>query len=111
MVIMDPYVEEALLRFIAMLSCNGLSFKADTLIDTGASLNFVRKEFVMANGSYKGCKTIPKLSIRVASEQRISTIKMFFLRLSPLMDTNSLTCNLEFFLTLKFQILSWDCRS
>ena len=31
----------------------------------------------MANGFYKDCKTAPKLAIRVASEQRISTTKVF----------------------------------
>ena len=31
----------------------------------------------MTNGFYKDCKTVPKLSIRVAREQRISTTKLF----------------------------------
>ena len=34
------------------------------------------KEFVMANGFYKDCKIAPKLVVRVASEQRISTTKV-----------------------------------
>ncbi len=54
-----------------------MSAKANTLIDTTASLNFVSKEFSMANGFYKDCKTAPKLALRVASEQRISTTKIF----------------------------------
>ncbi len=41
MVIMDPYQTEALMRFTATVSYNALSSKADTLIDTAASLNFV----------------------------------------------------------------------
>jgi hypothetical protein len=36
MVIMDPWETEALMRFIATMSFNGLSSKADTLIDTAA---------------------------------------------------------------------------
>jgi hypothetical protein len=75
--IMNPYEAEALMRFIASVSYDGLSSKADTLIDTAASLNFVSKDFVVTNGFYKDCKTVPKLSIRVASEQRISTTKLF----------------------------------
>jgi hypothetical protein len=59
------------------MSYNGLSSKADTLIDTAASLYFGSKDFVVTNGFYKDCKTIPKLSIRVASEQRVSTTKVF----------------------------------
>jgi len=75
LVIMDPYDPGALTRFTALISLNGLTTKADALIDTTTSLNFVSKEFVMANGFYKDCKTTPKLVIRVASEQRISTTK------------------------------------
>jgi hypothetical protein len=63
-----------------MPSCKGflsffLSIKANTLIDLAASLKFVSKEFVMANGLYKDCETTPKLAIRVASKQRISSTK------------------------------------
>ncbi len=49
----------------------------DTPIGTAASLNFVSKEFRMTNAFYKEFKTSPKLYIRVASDQRISTIKVF----------------------------------
>jgi hypothetical protein len=54
------------MRFIASASYNGLSSEADTLIDTAASLNFVIKDFVVTNGFYKDCKTVPKLYVRVA---------------------------------------------
>jgi hypothetical protein len=109
-VIMDPYKAEALMRFTADVSLNNLSAKADTLIDTAASLNFVSKEFLLTNGFYKSCKTAPKLAIRVASEQRISTTKVFVLLFSLLMDMTSPICSLEFYLTLKVQTLSWDCQ-
>ena len=64
-------------------------------------------------GLYKDCKTAPKLAMRVASEQRISTslrLKCFVLQFLLLMDTSSLTCNLEFSLTSKVGILYWDCQ-
>ena len=61
------------MRFNATTLLNGLSTKTNTLINTPASLNFVSNEFIMANGFYEDCKTAPKLAIRVASEQRIST--------------------------------------
>ena len=50
MVVMGPYEANALMRFSATVIFNGLSAKADTLIDTTTSFNFVSKEFVMANG-------------------------------------------------------------
>ena len=77
LVIMNPYEAEALMRFSAVVSYNGLSLEVDALIDTTVSLNFVSKDFAVTNGFYKDCKTVPKLSIRVASERRISTTKLF----------------------------------
>ena len=77
MVVMDPYEAEDFMCFNATVFLNGLSAKADILIDTSASLNFVSKEFVLADGFYKVCKTAPKLTIKVVSEQRISTTKVF----------------------------------
>ena len=79
LVIMNPYEAENLMRFTASVPYNVLSSEADTLIDTAASLNFVSKNCVVTNGLYKDCKTVPKLSIQVASEQRISMTKMFCL--------------------------------
>jgi len=77
MVVIDPYRVEAPMRFNATVFLNGLSAKADTLIDTSASLKFLSKNFVMANGFYKDYKTAPKLAMRVAREQRIYTTKVF----------------------------------
>ena len=77
LVIMNPYEAEALMRFTAPVYCNGLSSKANTLIDTADSHNFVSKDFLMTCGFYKDYKTASKLSIQVASEQRISTTKVF----------------------------------
>ncbi len=67
MVIMDLYQSGALMRFNASVSYKELSLKEDTFMYTGASLSFVSKEFVMANGFYKDCKIVLKLSIQVAS--------------------------------------------
>jgi hypothetical protein len=79
LVIVDPYEAETLIRFNADLSYSGLSSEAYALIDTADSLIFVSKDFVVTNGFYKDCKIFPKLSIRVSSEQRISTSKLFCL--------------------------------
>ncbi len=73
MTVMDPYEAEALMRFTSTVVLNEFSAKAGILIDTTTSLNFISKECVMTNVFYKDCKTAPKLAIRVASEQRIST--------------------------------------
>jgi hypothetical protein len=97
LVIMNPYEAEALMRFTTSVSYDGLSSKADALIDTAASLNFVSKDFIVTNGFYKGCKTVPKLSIRVASEQRIATTKLFC--------PTTFTIDGHYFTDLKFRVL------
>ena len=79
------------MRFISTVPYIGLSSKSDTLIDKASSFNFVSKEFVMAYVFQKYCMTVPKLSIRGASEHRIFTTQMFVLWFLPLMDTNSPT--------------------
>jgi hypothetical protein len=76
LVIMNPCEVEALMRFTASVSYKSLSSEANTLIDTATSLNFASKDFVVTNGLYKDYKTVSKLSIRVASEHRISTTKL-----------------------------------
>ncbi len=45
MVIMNPVEKVSLMRFTAVVSQENISSKADTLIDTEASLNFVSKRF------------------------------------------------------------------
>ena len=77
MVVMDPYEAKDHMRSNATVSLNALSGKANTLIDTSASRDFLSKEYFMANGFYKDCKTASKLDIRVTSEHRISTTKVF----------------------------------
>jgi len=65
------------MRFNASFFIKWTAAKAYTLIGTATSLNFLSMEFVMVNDFYKDCKTAPKLALRVASEQRIFTIKVF----------------------------------
>ncbi len=104
MVIMDPYQVEALIRFATTLCYNKeLSSKADTLIDTEASLIFISKEFVMANDFYLDCKVAARLLNRVASEQRISTTKVFCRAVFTIDDGHEFTdlkfYNLQSYLT------------
>ena len=96
---MVHYEVEALMRFTATVSYNGLSSKADTLIDTAASLNFVSKHFVETNGLYK----IAKLFLSYRSEWLISKES-----LRPNSFVLRFTYNSESYLTLKVRILYWD---
>jgi hypothetical protein len=102
MSITDPCEAESLMRFTASMSYNRLSSKGDTRIGTAASLNFARKKNVMANGFYTNCMSAPKLSIKVASEQRISTTKVLFSSV-VIIDEHEFT-NLQFKVLLHFTI-------
>jgi hypothetical protein len=53
LVVMIPLENHSLMRFTAMVSQENITSKADTLIDTAASPNFVSKMFLNANGFYK----------------------------------------------------------
>ena len=53
LLIINPYEAEALMRFTASVSYNGLSSEADILIETADSLNIVSKGFVVTIGFYK----------------------------------------------------------
>ncbi len=50
LVVMNPSDKISLMRFTAVVSQENLTSKADTLIDTASSLNFVSKRFLNANG-------------------------------------------------------------
>ncbi len=49
MVIMYPHEAKALMRLFAIVLLNRMSSKADTLIETAASLHFANTEFLMAD--------------------------------------------------------------
>ena len=76
-IVMNPLENHSLMRFTVVVSQINTNFKADTLIDTAASLNFVSRKFLNANGFYKNCKATTKIAVRVANEQRIVTDKVF----------------------------------
>jgi hypothetical protein len=107
---MNPYEAEALMRCTTSVSYNGMSSRGDALIDTATSLNFVSKDFVVTNGFYKGCKIVPKLSIRGLVNSASLQPNYVVLQRSPLMDMILPICKLESYLTLKGQILYWDCQ-
>ncbi len=77
LVVMHPLENHSLMRFNDVVFQENLTSNVDTLIDTASRLNFVIKQFLSSNGFYKYCKAAPKLTVKVANEQRISTDKIF----------------------------------
>jgi hypothetical protein len=91
MVSMNPYEIEDRTTFGATSSSNRLSYKANTLIDTKTFLNFVTKRILIANRFYTDFKNDPNLSIRVASEKRISTTNVFCPSTFTIIDGHEVT--------------------
>ena len=78
MVVMDPYKPKALMRVNVTVSHdNDMNATADAIIDTSATLNFVNLHYLQLYGLTKHCKAVPKVTVRVANEQRISTDKIY----------------------------------
>ena len=75
--VMNPLENHCLMRFTTVVSQENITSKADTLIDTAASLHFMSQKFLNANGFYKYCKATPKIVVRVTNEQIIFSDKIF----------------------------------
>ncbi len=89
---MNPLENHSLMRFIIVVSQEKLTFKANTLIDTTLSLNFVSTKFLNANNFYKYWKADPKLVVRVANTQRTSTDEILCRRVLTI-DGQQFTCS------------------
>jgi hypothetical protein len=74
---MDPNQPEPLIKLPIYIEQDSLQLHASVLIDSEATLNFVSQDFLTRNillGIYiRG----PKIVVRIANEQRISTSKTF----------------------------------
>jgi hypothetical protein len=85
-----------------------LSSKEDTSVDASTSLNFFITEFMMYNFFYRDSKAALKLSTIVASEQCITTTKVF----NPtgfFTDGHDVT-DLLFKVLSHFKVSFWDCQ-
>ncbi len=75
--VMDPNQPEPLMKLHISIEHDSLQFHTNVLIDSVATLNFVSHEFLTRNNLLGGCIRGPKIAVRIANEQRISTNKTF----------------------------------
>jgi hypothetical protein len=75
--IMDPNQPEPLMKLPISIEQESSQFHTNVLIDSAATLNFVSKEFLTRNNLLGKCIRGPKIDVRIANEQRISTNKRF----------------------------------
>ena len=74
---MDPNQPEPLLKITIFIEQNSLQFYTNVLIDSTTTLNFVSQDFLTRNNLLGKCIRGPKIVVRIANEQRISTNKTF----------------------------------
>ena len=72
-VIMDPDHPEPLMRVPITIN----DHHTDALIDNAATLNFVSKSFIEKHELLQCCTKAPKVAVRVANSQRVSSWKLF----------------------------------
>jgi hypothetical protein len=76
--IVDPNEPEPLMKLSISIEYDSLRYDISVLlIDSAATLNFVSQEFLIKNGLVGKCARGPKIAVRIANEQRISTNKSF----------------------------------
>jgi hypothetical protein len=75
--IIDPNQREPLMKLPISIEQDSMQFHTSVLIDSATTLNFVSREFLTRNHLFGGCIRGPKIVVRIANEQRISTTKKF----------------------------------
>ena len=78
--IMDPNEPEPLMKLPISIEYDSLRYDTSVLIDSAATLNFVSQEFLIGNGLVGKRVRGPKIAVRIANKQHISTNKSFHLQ-------------------------------
>ena len=95
--IIDPNQQEPLMKLSISIEHDSLQFNTSVLTDSATTLNFASEDFLTRNIFFGKCIRCPKIVVRIANEQRISTSKTF----SPTNDSSSQ----KKFSGLKFTVL------
>jgi hypothetical protein len=78
LIIVDLSEPELLMKLPIFIENDSLRYDTSVLIlDSSTTLNFVSQEFLIRNGLVGKCVRGPKIEVRIANEQRISTNKSF----------------------------------
>jgi len=75
--IMDPNEPEPLIKLPISIEYDLFRYDTSVLIDSAPTLNFVSQDFLIRNDLVGKCVRGPKIAVRIANEQRISTNKSF----------------------------------
>jgi hypothetical protein len=75
--IMDPNQPKPLMQLPICIEQDSMKYHTTVLIDLATTLNFVGQDFLTRNNRLSKCIRGPKIVVRIASEQRISTATSF----------------------------------
>jgi len=95
--IREPNQPEPLMKLPISIDQDSMQYRKTVLIDSAATLNFVRHDFLTRNNLLGKCIRGPKIAVRIANVQRISTTKTF----SP----TNVSLDQKKFLGLSFTVL------
>ncbi len=95
--IMDPNQPSPLMKLPISIEHDSIQFHTTVLVDSATTLNFASQDFLTRNNLSSKCVSGPKIVVRIANEQRISTTNFFFLIMCLLVRTLSLVLALQFY--------------
>jgi hypothetical protein len=75
---MDHNQPEPLMKLPNYIEHDTRQYHTKVLIDSAATLNFASQDFLTQNNLLAKCIRGPKIVVRIANEQRLSTTKRFF---------------------------------
>jgi len=73
----DPNQPKALIKLPISIRRDSLQYHTSALIDLATTLNFVSQNFLTRNDLLGTCTRCPKIVVRIANKQKISTSKTF----------------------------------
>ena len=94
---MDPNQREPFMKLPISIEQDSMQYHTSVLIDSTTTLNFASQDFLTLNNLLGKCIRGPKLVVRIATQQRISTTKTF----SP----NNVSLGQKKFTGLSFTVL------
>jgi hypothetical protein len=95
--IVDPNQLEPLTKLPIFLEQDYMQYHTSVLIDSAATLNFLSQDFLTRNTLLGKCIRGPKIVVRIANEQRISTAISFSPADFSLGQKISLVSTLQFY--------------
>jgi len=104
--ILDPNQPKPLMKITVSIEQDPMQYHTSVLIDSTTTLNFASRDFLTRNNPVGTCIRGPKIVVRIANEQRMSTSETFLPANVSLSQKSSLVSALKFYHISNVWILS-----